>query len=114
MKLFCLLALFLLAAPLSAGTGDSPPIHEGGVIFRGHANYVEAASSKTGKLLWRTYLYQNLKPKHYIPGPKHAPQVETVRSMRSQASHLEVEGKSHIYWLDKKSGQIINRILNPN
>jgi len=113
MQFIRFLVIFLLVAPVFAKIGDSPPIKDGNTIYRSHENYVEAIDSKTGKLLWRTFLYKSIQPDHYIPGLEEDVQWKIVHLIRLNSTHLEAEGRNHTYWLDKKTGKIIKKLKSP-
>lgn len=48
-----------VASTASAKVGDPPPVIDADVIYRSHANYVEAINQKTRKQLWKTVAFEN-------------------------------------------------------
>jgi len=44
-----------------AKIGDPPPVIDGAVIYRSHANFVEAIDQRTQRQLWKTEVFEDSK-----------------------------------------------------
>jgi hypothetical protein len=89
-----LVAQLLLAAAIvgsgavSAKVADAPPIVDGDIIYRSHANYVEAARMGGKDVLWKTELYPSVVPERPDPGVEQDVQWNIIQTLNIQGDLL--------------------------
>ena len=106
-----LLAIGLLAATAAfAKVGDPPPAEDAEMLYRSHANAVEAVRKRDAKVLWRVELFQDVAPTR--PDPKKEADVQWTLVVRLvlRGPFLEVDdSKGRHYRIEKKTGRVLGR-----
>ena len=99
------IAIVLPSQNLMAKVGDPPPVSDGTRTFRSHKNYVEAVDSASGKVLWRTVVYERWKPVIRNPFLEEDVQWNIITSLELDGNMLTVVNKKgSTYFLDGWTG----------
>jgi outer membrane protein assembly factor BamB len=105
-----LMSTFLVCSPAMAKVGDLTPIVEGNIVYRSHANYVEALKKDSQKVLWKTELYPNVHPEKYNPLLEKDVQWNIIQKLELHGRLIRgVDSKGKVYCLDKNTGKIQKR-----
>lgn len=108
---FALTLIGFISYPMEAlaKVGDPPPLIDGTVTYRSHANEVEAIDTATGKQLWKTKVYDTIRPASLDPSLEGDVQWNIIWSLRLKEGQLEVKNKAGgVFLLDKKTGKTIS------
>jgi hypothetical protein len=103
------MTLLFLGAPAAKGkVGDCKPICDGPVLFRSHANYVEAYDIAHQMLLWHTELFSDKYLGVYDPKIEEDAQWNIACVTALQGDIVQVtDGNGKRYDVDKNSGSVI-------
>jgi outer membrane protein assembly factor BamB len=94
--------------------GDPTPVVEGNIVYRSHANYVEALKKDSPKVLWKTELYPNVYPEKYNPHLEEDVQWNIIQKLELHGRLIRaVDSKGKVYCLDKNTGKIQTRHVCP-
>ena len=113
-RLSVALATWALASapmPGHAKVADCPPIVSGGIQYSSHANEVQAVMLATGKVLWRTALFNETYIGARDPAEEEDVQwnIACVREVRAR-DVLATDRRKRVFRLDRFSGKRIGTL----
>lgn len=104
--LMTMVGVFAMSSISYGKVTDPPPIEDGNVIYRSHANIVEAVKQDSQEVLWSTELYKDVQPEHYKPGVEVDIQWNIIRRLEKVGNEIRaVDGKGREYFLNQKTGR---------
>ena len=104
------MALLLLGTSAAEGKiSDCKPIADGQVLYRSHANYVEAYDNESQQILWHTELFSDKYRGTYDPKIEEDVQwnIAYLKTLQGEVV-TATDGNGKRYNLDKNSGRVVD------